>query len=177
MTLTAPEKYWWKTPLHKEEKAYLAIAVVFAVVIFTGMMPLWHLIGQQNPSSTAYRTTAEKFLAKQNEFIAKYQVGTEKGVPVVRPAPGADIYLSGQTFFWRPILVLEKGKTYTLHITSYDVNHGFSVYPMSMNIQVPPGYVWVLKMTPTEAGEYHILCNEFCGLGHHTMTRPLYVVE
>jgi cytochrome c oxidase subunit 2 len=35
----------------------------------------------------------------------------------------------------------------------------------------------VLTVTPNQAGEYGIVCNEFCGIGHHTMVGKLYVVE
>jgi cytochrome c oxidase subunit 2 len=32
-------------------------------------------------------------------------------------------------------------------------------------------------MTPHEEGEYTILCNEFCGLGHHVMVGRIIVTE
>jgi cytochrome c oxidase subunit 2 len=35
----------------------------------------------------------------------------------------------------------------------------------------------VLTATPDKLGEYGIVCNEFCGIGHHTMIGRLYVVE
>ena len=76
--------------------------------------------------------------------------------------------------FW-PILELEKGKTYRLHLTSMDYNHGFSLQPTNINIQVIPGYEHVVKMTPTKAGTYAIVCNEYCGIGHHTMLGRIYV--
>jgi len=40
-----------------------------------------------------------------------------------------------------------------------------------------PGYEGVYTVTPTRAGKYSVLCNEFCGIGHHTMVSNLYVVE
>ena len=46
-----------------------------------------------------------------------------------------------------------------------------------MNFQVIPGYDYVLEITPPEAGEYTILCNEFCGVGHHLMSGKLIVKE
>ena len=30
---------------------------------------------------------------------------------------------------------------------------------------------------PTNPGKYSILCNEYCGIGHHTMTGKIYVTE
>ena len=175
MSVVPPSKLWWKEPLHKEEKIWMILAGIFILGAANAMMPAWHLIGEQNPSSEAYKISPEKFRVLQNEFIAKYKAGSESGVPVVRPPPGSDVYLAGQQFMWSPILVLKKGETYRLHVYSYDVNHGLSIYPMSMNMQVPPNYVWVLKVTPTEKGEYNLLCNEYCGLGHHMMLGKLYV--
>jgi cytochrome c oxidase subunit 2 len=55
--------------------------------------------------------------------------------------------------FW-PILELEKGKTYKLHLTSMDYNHGFSLQPANINIQVVPGYEHVIKVTPNESGTF-----------------------
>jgi cytochrome c oxidase subunit 2 len=34
----------------------------------------------------------------------------------------------------------------------------------------------VLTVTAEQAREYSIICNEFCGFGHHTMVGKLYVV-
>jgi len=40
---------------------------------------------------------------------------------------------------------------------------------------IVPGYDYVLKVTPTEAGEYGLICNEFCGIGHHLMAGKIIV--
>ena len=58
-----------------------------------------------------------------------------------------------------------------------DVQHGFSLQPMNMNFQILPGYDHVLTITPTQAGEYTIMCNEYCGLLHHTMTGKIIVED
>ena len=76
---------------------------------------------------------------------------------------------------WYPIIKLKEGQTYRLHISSADLQHGFSLLPMNMNFQVLPGYDHVLTITPTEKGEFQIICNEFCGIGHHLMTGKIIV--
>jgi hypothetical protein len=48
---------------------------------------------------------------------------------------------------------------------------------VNINIQVHPGYEHVITLTPTAAGEFSIICNEFCGIGHHTMTGKIYVTD
>jgi cytochrome c oxidase subunit 2 len=75
------------------------------------------------------------------------------------------------------MLELEKGQTYRLHLSSIDLQHGFSLQPLNINVQVHPGYESVMTITPTTGGEFGIVCNEYCGLGHHTMTGRIYVVD
>jgi cytochrome c oxidase subunit 2 len=95
----------------------------------------------------------------------------------VAPPAGSDVYLTGLAFQWTPILQLEKDREYVLHLSSLDVNHGFSLYPMNVNFQVVPGYDYGLRVKPTEAGDFRIICNEFCGIGHHVMVGRVIVVD
>jgi cytochrome c oxidase subunit 2 len=44
-----------------------------------------------------------------------------------------------------------------------------------MNFQVLPGYDHVLTITPTSKGEFTIICNEFCGIGHEHMIGKILV--
>jgi cytochrome c oxidase subunit II len=57
------------------------------------------------------------------------------------------------------------------------VNHGFALYPINVNFQVVPGYDYGLRITPSEAGEFLIICNEFCGINHHNMLGKMIVVD
>jgi cytochrome c oxidase subunit 2 len=75
------------------------------------------------------------------------------------------------------VLELQKGQSYRLHLSSLDYQHGFSLQPTGINIQVHPGLEHVLTITPTQAGEFSVVCNEFCGLGHHTMVGRIHVVQ
>ena len=38
-------------------------------------------------------------------------------------------------------------------------------------------YEMVLTITPDETGVFSVVCNEFCGIGHHVMLGRIYVVE
>ncbi len=171
----SPKGIWWK-PAHKTERLWVIVAFVWCMVLFA-MMPLWHVRGGQNPSGIRSRVEPEAFRARTEEFIRTYQVGTEQGIPVVEPPPGSDIYLSASMYSWRPVLRLQKDVQYTLHISSLDVNHGFSLYPLNINFQIVPGYDYGLRVTPTEAGDFRIICNEFCGIGHHLMLGKVVVVD
>ena len=172
--VTPPQGVWWK-PAHKSEKVWFTIAFVWCMILFA-MMPIWHLRGGQNPTGIRAKVEPTAFLARMQQFVADYGTGeTENGIPVVAPPPGADIYLMAAQFQWTPVLQLEQGVEYTLHLSSLDVNHGFNLYPFNVNFQVVPGYDYGLRVTPTEAGDYRIVCNEFCGVGHHLMVGKVLV--
>ena len=170
------ERIWWKQPLDRVEGTWIAIAFVWCMVLFF-MMPYWQVYGKQNLSNEAYRTTAEAFSKKTQEMVDKHTVRTEtdQKIPVVRAPPGSDVYLIARLWSWWPMLELEAGKTYRLHLSSMDYQHGFSLQPENVNIQVLPGYEHVVTITPNRAGSYAIVCNEFCGIGHHKMVSKLYV--
>jgi cytochrome c oxidase subunit 2 len=78
---------------------------------------------------------------------------------------------------WTPVLKLQRGVEYTLHLSSLDVNHGFNLNPVNINFQVVPGYDYALRVVPTEAGDFRIVCDEFCGIGHSTMVGKVLVVD
>ena len=173
---------WWK-PAHKSEKVWVSIAFAWCLVLFA-MMPLWHLRGGQNPSGIRSRVEPADFDARVNEFIAEYQEVdangapvVENGIPVVAPPAGSDIYMIGRMWAWSPVLRLEKNAEYVLHLSSFDVNHGFNLYPFNVNFQVVPGYDYGLRVTPTQEGEFRIVCNEFCGVGHHLMIGRVVVED
>jgi cytochrome c oxidase subunit 2 len=173
--LQSPRGVWWK-PAHKAEKVWVAIAFGWCMVLFA-MMPLWHLKGGQNPSGIRRKVDPQAFFQRTQEFTAQYKIGEDRGMPIVAPPPGSDVYLTGLAFQWTPILQLEKDREYVLHLSSLDVNHGFSLYPMNVNFQVVPGYDYGLRIKPTEAGDFRIICNEFCGIGHHVMVGRVIVVD
>jgi cytochrome c oxidase subunit 2 len=177
MAVTSPERRdWWNEPIERVELTWTLIAFLWGLFMF-GFMIAWHFIGEQNLNREAYRITPSRYETKVEEFAKKYTVREEQGVPVVKPPAGTDVYMLGRLWSWWPILELEKGKSYRFHLSSIDWQHGFSLQPTNINISVQPGYEHVITLTPTEGGAFGIVCNEYCGIGHHTMTGKIYVTE
>jgi cytochrome c oxidase subunit 2 len=179
MAIKSPEHpLWWQERVERTEVVWIAIAFAWGLIMFSTMIA-WHVYGKQNLANEAYRVQPEAYVAKVEAAAEKYKVGEEgdSGVPVVHPPPGGDVYLLGRIWQWWPVLELEKGQTYRLHLSSAEWQHGFSLQPVNINIQVHPGYEMILTMAPSEAGEYGIVCNEFCGIGHHMMTGKIRIVE
>ena len=174
--LPPAERLWWKHPLDRVEGTWIAIALIWCLIMFA-MMVGWHIYGKQNLSTETYKTTPELFSKKTQTMVDKYTVRTETdaNIPVVAPPEGSDVYLTARLWNFWPILELEKDKTYRLHLTSMDYNHGFSLQPANINIQIVPGYEHVVKITPNKSGTYSVVCNEYCGINHHTMVSRIYV--
>ena len=108
-------------------------------------------------------------IADQPRLVATAEAG--------RPPAGEDVYMLARLWEFWPILELKKGKSYRFHMSSADWQHGFSLQPTNINISVHPEYEHVITLTPTQSGTFGIVCNEFCGIGHHTMTGRIRVVD
>jgi cytochrome c oxidase subunit II len=174
--LPPAERLWYKHPIDRVEGTWIVIALTWCLIMFA-MMVGWHIWGNQNLSTETYRTKPELFTAKAQAMVDKHTVRTEtdEKTPVVAPPPGSDVYMLARLWSFWPILELEKDKTYRLHLTSMDYNHGFSLQPANINIQIVPGFEHVITVTPNQSGTFSVVCNEFCGIGHHRMVGRIYV--
>ena len=175
MSIYAPSADWFKAP-KGAERLWVGLALLWCVVMSLAM-PYWHLYGKQNATGEAYRVEPMEYAQRVQQFVQTNKVGEVNNIPIVEPSPGGDAYLQAQMWLWYPVLKLRKGQTYRLHISSLDLQHGFSIQPLNMNFQVLPGYDHVLTLTPTSSGEFSIMCNEFCGIGHHLMAGRIIVDE
>ena len=172
------KKLWWNEPIHKSELLWISLVFVWGLVM-TFMMPYWHVVGKQNLGNETYQTTPKAFQASVQTFVDEYTVRTEgpRNYPVVAPPAGGDVYMLARLWDWWPIIELKKGETYRFHLSSLDWQHGFSLQPANINIQVVPNYEHVFTLTPNASGEYSVICNEYCGIGHHLMIGKILVVD
>ncbi len=180
-----PERHWWRMRVGPDEKIWITVAYAWCLVMVVWMVG-WYFMGDQNQAGEAFRVTPDGFANKMDQMVEKYQLQDdagnpmeegEAGIPVVKVPAGGNVYIAAHQFEWPVIPVLELGKTYVFHISSQDVNHGFSLLPINLNLQLIPGYDYVLHFTPNKTGVYRFACNEYCGLGHHTMAGKLYVID
>jgi cytochrome c oxidase subunit 2 len=62
-------------------------------------------------------------------------------------------------------------------LRSKDVLHNFYIPQIRSKMDMVPGMVSYFWFTPTQVGEYEILCAEFCGVGHYNMRGRMRVEE
>lgn len=97
--------------------------------------------------------------------------------PGVRPTgQGATVVSVALTFSFQPAEIrVPANRPVTFRMTSGDVVHGFQIVGTNANVMVVPGYVSQFTTVFAKPGEYLIVCNEYCGIGHHMMSARLIV--
>lgn len=177
-----PDGNWWNEPVNRRESIWLGLGAVWSLVMFSWMSG-WVRLGDQNPTGDTYEVPTSEFRDRVSEF-EENAVAVEEGYA----PPSEEVYVGAFRYGWDGIridgepLVLEAGTEYDLHLSTYDVQHALSIRPednlsQQMNLDMMPGYEWVVPMEFDDPGTYHVLCTEFCGNGHERMHASFEVVE
>jgi len=94
---------------------------------------------------------------------------------------------TGQQFAWKfeypelgefstGELVLPVDQQARFTMEAVDVIHSFWVPNFGQKMDAVPGIETTINVTPTETGEFAVVCAELCGLGHATMRAKARVV-
>jgi cytochrome c oxidase subunit II len=128
------------------------------------------LIHNVNPPSKVETIDSARLHLSQ-EF-AESNLGVQlddKGEIVVRMVAGR------YSFFPKHISVPAETKL-TFRWVSMDVLHGVHIPMTNMSTMIVPGYVAQITTAFPKPGEYPVLCNEYCGLGHNHMWSNISVI-
>lgn len=61
-------------------------------------------------------------------------------------------------------------------LTSRDVIHGYQIENTPVNVELVPGEVAYLQYSFKRPGDYHLICNQYCGIGHQNMLGKITVL-
>ncbi|MDQ1145320.1 cytochrome c oxidase subunit 2 [Bacillus sp. SORGH_AS 510] len=156
--------------MHKFEKIWLAFGVGALVVFLVTIGVSAFYLGNKPPSCL---TTINP------EKVNQTKPFTEPGLHKVE---GKDwdyelVYVAS-AFSFNPVQVkVPLGAKVKVIATTTDVVHGFEVAGTNINMMLEPGYVSEYTTTFDKTGEYLIVCNEYCGAGHHLMSSKIEVVK
>jgi cytochrome c oxidase subunit 2 len=78
--------------------------------------------------------------------------------------------------FFPQRIALPSDTPITFRIASADVLHGVHAPYTNMSTMIVPGYVSELTTRFPKTGEFPLLCNEYCGLGHDHMWARMTIV-
>jgi cytochrome c oxidase subunit II len=166
-----------------------AIAILFAVLA-VGLAALFAVIALQTRRELPFervRAVGYRIRRYWLGFLAILLVivvgGSWFELPFSRGAGHRTVVtVSGGQFYWSvtPPQV-PAGTRVRFDVTSSDVNHGLGLYgpggELLGSVQAMPGYHNKLDVKLNKPGEYIFSCLEYCGLGHHRMSRPFRVVK
>ncbi len=93
------------------------------------------------------------------------------GIDPDDPAGDDDVLIQSGTVH------LPVGVPVDMQIRSKDVLHSVYVPNFRVKMDAVPGMITSTWFTPTEAGAYDLLCAEYCGVAHYSMTGEVVVEE
>ncbi|MGM0448197.1 MAG: cytochrome c oxidase subunit II [Methanobacteriota archaeon] len=155
--------------IHAYEKLWLALSIVLILaligtVTYGAVGPGVAMVADSQPTiDSGALDEDERFSEPRVEQVGENEY---------------EAYVVAYQFAFEPDpIVVPENSTVTLHVTSQDVIHGFEVAGTGANTMVVPGEVSEITVETDEPTEYGIVCNEYCGAGHHVMEGKLHVVS
>ena len=151
------------------ERKWITITLL-TIGLLVGIITTDALVHSVNPPGKV-ETIDSATLHLSKEF-AESNLGVqidEKGDIVIRMVAGR------YSFFPKHISVPAETKM-TFRWVSMDVLHGVHIPMTNMSTMIVPGYVAQITTSFPKPGEYPVLCNEYCGLGHNHMWSNISVI-
>lgn len=145
--------------------AFAMIALFVGVILFSGLVGHIHPPGaMETLDSTKLHLSTE--FAEDNLGVVTQKDGSVR-VTLVAARYG---------FYPREVRV-PSGRPVTFRIATQDVLHGLHIPMTNMSTMIVPGYASTVTTVFPKPGEYPMLCNEFCGMGHDHMWSKLIVLS
>ena len=165
--------------IHKFEKYWL-IAGIGGLIVFLVILGFGAFYLGTHPQSHGIVIDPENIEA--NEAFKKENLGLHEigdGKYVLNVVASAFNYDLGVDEDGKPVkhIQIPKDSKVLIQATTPDVIHGFNIAGTNANMMVEPGYISSMEVTFKKPGEYTLVCNEYCGTGHHLMYAAVVVVE
>lgn len=152
--------------IHRYERWWLTFGVTM-LVVFLALIAFAAFADDINPPSDTQQVDPTR-LSQTPPFD---RPGLRK-----QPDGSYEAYYVAQVFSFNPTqLTIPRGSRVTFYVTSADVVHGFFIPDTDINMMVIPGWVNEETHTFTHAGEYLLICHEYCGSGHQNMFAKIEV--
>ncbi len=152
--------------VHKYERWWLTFGVAM-LIVFLGVIVFAAVADNINPPTGMTQIDPTK--------VAQTPPFDKPGLRKL--ADGSyEAYYVAQVFSFAPAsITIPIGSKVTFFVTSPDVVHGFFIPDTDINMMAVPGWVNTDSHTFTRAGEYLLICHEYCGIGHQNMFAKIEV--
>jgi len=87
-----------------------------------------------------------------------------------------EVVMIAQTWQFNPSKIsVPAGSEVTFKVTSRDVTHGLMIENTNVNVMIIPGQVSEFTVKLSKSGSFNMICHEYCGVAHQTMTGQITV--
>jgi len=155
--------------IHRLEKIWLTFGMAMLVVFLLVLGLSAFTMGMDTPNSKHHAHSINPAKVSETPPFDK---------PVLTPTGDGEYeaVMVAYAFGYSPeTLEVPAGSTVHFTVTSSDVVHGFEIPGTNVNMMIVPGEANHVSHTFDKPGEYLILCNEYCGIGHQMMYTKLVV--
>ncbi|MGZ8236778.1 MAG: cytochrome C oxidase subunit II [Methylobacter sp.] len=155
--------------IDKLEQKWITISLM-VIGLFVGIITIDALFHGINPPSKV-ETINSASLHLSKEF-AEDNLGVQvddSGKITIR-------MVAGRYSFFPKHIDVPAETPLTFRWVSMDVLHGVHIPMTNMSTMIVPGYVAEITTTFPKPGEYPLLCNEYCGMGHNHMWSNISVI-
>ncbi|MEW6039150.1 MAG: cytochrome C oxidase subunit II [Pseudomonadota bacterium] len=157
--------------INELEGRWLAVSVAM-IGLFVGAIVLTAVgRGVHPPSHVETIDSASLHLSQE---FAEDKLGVQP-----EPLPDGSLQVrlvAGRYGFYPREIEVPAGRRIVFRMASMDVLHGAHIPMTNMSTMIVPGYVSEVVSVFPKPGEYPMLCNEYCGLGHDHMWSKVTVV-
>ena len=165
--------------LHKYEKIWLIFGLA-SLALFLSIIGFAAFWKGTHPNS--YLQTIDPANIEANDAFKPENLGLKEvadGKYIVNVVASAFNYDFGKDKDGNAIKTIRvpKGSTVLFQVTSIDVVHGFQVAGTNVNMIIEPGHISRYETVMKNDGEFTVVCNEYCGIGHHQMFGTVEVYE
>ena len=160
------------TGIENLEKKWLYVATIM-VGFFVIVMGIGALVLNVNPPSH-WETIDSASLHLSSEF-AEDKLGVQ---PMALPdGTIQDQLVAARYGFYPREIVVPADQKIQFRMATLDVLHGAHIPMTNMSTMIVPGHVSEVTTVFPKPGEYPLLCNEYCGMGHDHMWSKVTVLS
>ena len=159
--------------MERYEKAFLSACAVVLVIFLCALAYSSLAMGVHLPSHNAMI----HYEAGQKLRLVLRKTPPFNHIGVQQIAPGKyQAVVIAQTWVFTPDEIdVPVGADVNFVATSSDVIHGFFIVGTRVNMMLIPGQVSEFEYHFNKPGEYLLICHEYCGRLHHTMSGKVVV--
>ena len=152
--------------VHRYEKAFLYVGAVMLIACLGALLYASAALGRHLPGHVARIDPRRVSQTPPFDHPGVRQVGPNQ----------YDAVVIALTWSFLPAEIhVPAGADVTIVATTTDVIHGFDIAGTRVNMMLIPGQVSRVTHRFDKRGQYLLICHEYCGLGHHTMSGKVIV--